>query len=68
MDYLKKCESTLDKYLIINTTPHTPYFSLRKIMKDILLNIIQLQEKKYVQCDIKADNIMICGTDAKLIA
>ena len=36
-------------------------------MKDILLNIIQLQEKKYVHCDIKADNIMICGTDAKLI-
>jgi serine/threonine protein kinase len=47
-------------------TPNQQY-SLRKIMKDILENIIKIQNKGYVHCDIKADNIMICGGNATII-
>ena len=36
-------------------------------MRDILTDIINLQNKNYVHCDIKADNIMICDGAAKLI-
>jgi serine/threonine protein kinase len=35
-------------------------------MRDVLLDVIQLQNKNYVHCDIKADNIMICNGTAKL--
>lgn len=42
-------------------------YRLRDVMKDILNNIITLQDKNYVHCDIKADNIMICDGKAKLI-
>jgi serine/threonine protein kinase len=42
-------------------------YKLRDVMKDILTDIINLQQKNYVHCDIKADNIMICDGAAKLI-
>jgi tRNA A-37 threonylcarbamoyl transferase component Bud32 len=45
----------------------TKLYKLRDVMRDILTDIINLQEKNYVHCDIKADNIMICDGAAKLI-
>jgi serine/threonine protein kinase len=75
----RKCQITLDKFRIYYTTNINEIkqfhkdkilnkiFSLRLAFGFILLNIIELQKKNYVHCDIKADNVMVCGDIIKII-
>jgi len=66
--FKRKCQYTLDKFVLVDCKPNFGItYSLREAMTHILLNIIELQEKHYVHCDIKADNIMVCGKLIKLI-
>lgn len=75
----RKCQLTLDKFRVYYTDnidefnileekeKENKIFSLRLAFGFILLNIIELQKKQYVHCDIKADNIMVCGGVIKII-
>jgi len=66
--FKRKCQYTLDKFVLVDCKPNfSTIYSLQEAMAHILVNIIELQEKHYVHCDIKADNIMVCGKLIKLI-
>lgn len=66
--FKRKCQYTLDKFVLVDCNPNISIkYSLQEAMAHILVNIIELQEKHYVHCDIKADNIMVCGKLIKLI-
>ena len=64
-----KCENSIHKYHINNNFLHTNSnsISLQEFVSSVLLQIINLQRHNYNHCDIKADNIMVCGGNVKLI-
>ncbi len=67
----EKCSNTLDKYKLTKATNAinitTKDLSLDNVVKDCLMNIYKLNSNNYTHCDIKADNIMLCGETVKLI-
>jgi serine/threonine protein kinase len=64
----RKCQYTLDRFIITNTIDKDiNKILLKSMVNEILNEIIKLQENNYVHCDIKADNIMYCDKKFKLI-
>lgn len=69
----RKCNITLDNYTITSVNvskfdnSNQNVILLKTMSKQILIEIFNLQKNNYTHCDIKADNIMLCGKDFKLI-
>ena len=57
-----KCTMTVDNFKIISSSvkPSENAYQLIDFCREILSQIINLQNNNYVHCDIKADNIMMC--------
>ena len=62
-----KCSRTLDNFTITIAINDNMNNTLKQFCEVILKEIMILQINNYVHCDIKADNIMICNDQYKLI-
>lgn len=67
ISFLIKCQQTVSK-MQINLNKGTNIHTLGKFVTDIGNSILLLQGKgMYVHCDIKGDNLMLCGDNFNLI-
>ena len=67
ISFLIKCQQTVSK-MQINLNKGTNVHTLGKFVTDIINSILLLQHKgNYVHCDIKGDNLMLCGEHFNLI-
>lgn len=67
VSFLIKCQQTVSK-MQIKLNKGTNTYSLGKFVTDIINSILLLQHKgNYVHCDIKGDNLMLCGEHFNLI-
>jgi serine/threonine protein kinase len=66
VSFLVKCQQTVSK-MQINLSKGTNVHTLGKFVSDIINSILLLHKGNYVHCDIKGDNIMLCGEHFNLI-